>query len=97
MSDVKRYDPIPEYIGSGDYIGGVIEDALGDYVRYKDYAEIRKQLERIRGQLTNCASLLHRLKRHGNASDALAADTAIDSANRALYETTVRAEQKEPE
>lgn len=44
-------------------------------------------IDRLRGQLQNCVNLLHRLKRHGHASDARAADEAIESANRALYET----------
>ena len=42
---------------------------------------------RLRGQLQNCVNLLHRLKRHGYASDVVVADAAIDSANRTLYET----------
>lgn len=49
-----------------------------------------KVIERLRGQLQNCVSLLHRLKRHGYATDAAAADQAIESANRALYETLMR-------
>lgn len=44
-------------------------------------------IDRLRGQLQNCVNLLHRLKRHGYASDVVVADAAIESANRALYET----------
>jgi hypothetical protein len=44
-------------------------------------------IDRLRGQLQNCVNLLHRLKRHGYASDVLVADEAIESANRVLYET----------
>lgn len=44
-------------------------------------------IDRLRGQLQNCVNLLHRLKRHGYASDVVVADKAIEAANRALYET----------
>lgn len=45
------------------------------------------EISRLRGQLQNCVNLLHRLKRHGYASDVVLADAAIESANQALYET----------
>lgn len=44
-------------------------------------------IDRLRGQLQNCVNLLHRLKRHGYASDVMIADEAIDRANKVLYET----------
>jgi hypothetical protein len=46
-----------------------------------------REIDKLRGQLQNCVNLLHTLKRHGRATDANAADKAIDSANRVLYET----------
>ena len=53
--------------------------------KYKD--ETPSKIDALRGQLQNCANLLHRLKRLGRAGDATAADAAIDSANRVLHET----------
>lgn len=50
---------------------------------------------KLRGQLENCVNLLHRLKRHGSARDADAADAAIESANKVLYETSRQSSEGE--
>ena len=44
-------------------------------------------IERLRGQLQNCVTHLERAKRRNGGSDH---DAAIESANRALYETMSR-------
>lgn len=62
-------------------------DALTESRLNKGLCDKDVAIERLRGQLQNCVNLLHRLKRHGYASDALVADDAIDSANKVLYET----------
>jgi len=54
------------------------------------FEQVKLQEERARlwGQLQNCVNVLHRLKRHGHADDKLVADETIESANKALYETS---------
>lgn len=59
----------------------------GQLARSCEICQKDAAIDRLRGQLQNCVNLLHRLKRHGYASDALAADEAIELANKALYET----------
>jgi len=44
-------------------------------------------IDRLRGQLQNCVNYLERAKRHSHRG---AYDDAIESANRALYETLGR-------
>lgn len=46
MTELKRYTPVADYIGSGDYIGDATVDEDGDYVLYTDAMEaIRKARE----------------------------------------------------
>lgn len=77
MSDTPRTDAAMDDGWSGDAWLVPVEFARS----------LERENEVLRGQLINCANLLHRLKRNGYASDALAADKAIESANAALYET----------
>jgi hypothetical protein len=37
---IRRYDAVAEYIGTGEYVGGVVEDIEGDFVRVGDLAEL---------------------------------------------------------
>jgi len=46
-----------------------------------------KTITRLRGQLQNCVSHLERVKKRGCRSDEMKISAAIESANRALYET----------
>ena len=59
----------------------------GQLKRSCEICEKDAAIDRLRGQLQNCVNLLHRLKRHGYASDVMIADEAIDRANKVLYET----------
>lgn len=59
----------------------------GQLARSCEICEKDQAIDRLRGQLQNCVNLLHRMKRHGYASDAMVADEAIEHANKALYET----------
>lgn len=35
---MKRFEPDAKYIGSGDYVGRMIEEDSGDYVLFSDHA-----------------------------------------------------------
>lgn len=41
-----RFSPVAEYIGSGDYVGNVKEDAEGDYVLWEDYEALVDRIEK---------------------------------------------------
>lgn len=51
MSKLKRYEPLAEYIGMGDYIGGVHETPDGDYYEVEAVDDRIATLEAERDEL----------------------------------------------
>lgn len=47
MKTVKRYSPTTKYIGTGDYVGDMEEDACGDYAEWEDYLQLERELAEI--------------------------------------------------
>jgi hypothetical protein len=42
---VKRYDPITQYIGTGEYVGDMELAVDGEYVRHEDYAALEREAD----------------------------------------------------
>lgn len=59
MNSVKRYGPVCTYIGTGDYIPGMVEEADGPYIIYYDYQLLQSKLQEAEARVKQLESELN--------------------------------------
>ena len=77
MSDVKRYDVTEKYIGTGEYVGAMVESATGDWVAFSDYDALAAENAALKAQ---CDTLL--TSQHSSIEYAIKLQRMIEAARR---------------
>jgi hypothetical protein len=81
---IKRYDPIAQSIGWGEYVGNTIEGEDGEYVTYADHQKALQDVRRAALEEVKQIIEGERLHDHTGMPDDVAYNHAIDDCLRPI-------------